>query len=76
MMSLRGRLLATDVIVWAFLYVLSPPGLPVVRARVLGLLKGELDAHPGRGRGRSVIGLGWIWDGVLLGFLFSVWDVR
>ena len=50
-------------IVWAFLCVLSPPGLPAVRAQVLGLLKGELDARPGRGRGRWV-GIGWVGFGM------------
>ena len=54
------------VIVWAFLCVLSP-GLPAVRAQVLGLLK--LDACPGMGRGRSMIGLGLVWDGVFMRFL-------
>lgn len=63
------------------LCVLSPPGLPAVRARVLGLLKGELDACPGMGWGcgRLIdwLALGWFgWDGVHYGFLFSVWDVR
>lgn len=55
--------------VWAFLCVLSPPGLPAVRAQVLGLLNGELDARRGRGRGRSIIGL--VLDGLSLGWRFN-----
>ena len=58
---------------------LSLLGLPAVRARVLGLLKGELDARHGREQGRSIIrlklggfGSGWRF----MCFLFSVWGVR